>query len=75
MKRRQSVESSLRYIQGAGQLFSMIASDNKYNLNRDFAVNLNLQLVAAQESPEADRTLLGQYANNDSVLVGFSYVF
>ena len=75
LKRRQYVDSGLRYVQGAGNLFSTIVSENKYGLNRDMSINFNFQLVSAQESPEAERTLPGQYVNNDSVSLGFAYVF
>jgi hypothetical protein len=73
--RKRAVDFETEYMRGAGQLFSILNLEVGYKWDADWRVNLQGHLVSAADNPEADKTVAGQFQNNDTVGLGLSYVF
>jgi hypothetical protein len=75
LSKRRSLDLETQYIRGAGNLFSIVNLELGYRWDANWRVGLQGHLVAAADSQEADRTVAGQFQNNDTVSLGFGYVF
>lgn len=74
-KKQRLLTESVNYTEGAAHLFSQWTLKTELQLSRLYRVNAALQVLRADDSPAAGRTLVGQYQNNDSLSLGGSYVF
>lgn len=75
LKKQRSLTESLNYTEGAGHLFSLWTLKTEAQLSKLYRVNLALQVLRAADTEEAQKSLAGQYQNNDSISLGGSYVF
>lgn len=73
--KRKYLDLEADYLRGAANLFSIWSLEADYRWDAYWKASLKGQLVSALDTPEADRTVAGQFQNNDSIMLGVSYVF
>lgn len=75
LKKDAGVGVSTRYLLGEKSEFALWTSQLYYQWEERWAMNLQGQLVAVEDSIEGRKTAYWPFVNNDSVSVGVQYVF